>query len=122
MKTKLIFTVYLMVFISIVGSADLKISGVESELKVLREYNTRAYNASPEVMTAARKVFDTLALEGKSAVEIKQLLGPPADLWINGSEIAWVYIFHNGEAGVIRRIHFSKNENKVAKVETILTQ
>ena len=89
----------------------------DAELAILRQHDQKQYNASAEVMAAATRVFEKVEFVGKSESQIATLLGAPAEK--KGSE--WTYLYHNGEQGVMRRIHFD-TDKMCSRVESIMTQ
>jgi hypothetical protein len=86
------------------------------ELALLRAQDQTKYNATPEVMEAARRVFAEVRFVGESAAEARRLLGPP----VSDKGGRWLYTFHDGEQGVFRALII--DAGRVAGVEEILTQ
>lgn len=98
----------------------LRSPGLGKDLAALRAHDQAAFRASPQVLDAAQRVFAEVRLEGRASDDVVQLLGSPLEKGrIDGYE-TWIYSYHNGEAGVVRRLWFDRG--KVSEVELIPTQ
>jgi len=85
-------------------------------LKLLKKHD-QSTRATEDVLSAASKIFAEIKFVGLSKYEVKELIGKP--LKKDGNK--WLYSFHTGWIGVVRRFHFN-SDGKVEKVQIIPTQ
>ena len=86
-------------------------------IALLKSFDQKTYNASPQVMGAAERVLGATNFTGLTKEQVADFLGNPA----HDEGATCLYSFHNGEMGHMRRFHFDAS-NRVTKVETILTE
>jgi hypothetical protein len=95
---------------------------MREDLKILRQHDQHHFNASPDIMAAAKRVFDKIDFVGRTDEQVKGMLGEPFEITTRNQEKLWDYMFHNGEAGVYRRLVFAASGQEVKRVEQIMTE
>jgi hypothetical protein len=95
---------------------------MREDLKILGHHDQHHFNASPDVMTAAKRVFDKIDFVGRTDEQVKGMLGEPFEITTRNQEKLWDYMFHNGEAGVCRRLVFAASGHEVKRVEQLMTE
>ena len=92
-------------------------STLEREMATMRAHDQHVWNPTSEpAMEAARDVFDRIDFAGKTGAEVSDMIGAPYK--VDGD--VWTYMFHDGEQGVVRKLHFAGP--RVGRVEVVLTQ
>ena len=71
------------------------------------------------VVLAARRVFEASHLVGCSTDQIAALLAQPDEKRPAAAGVMWVYVIHDGEIGVIRRLHVK--DDRVTAIEAVPT-
>jgi hypothetical protein len=93
-----------------------------ADLALLRKHDQHRYNASPEIMAAARRIFSRMHFEGRSAAEVEAMLGRPAETFTRDHSLVYGYMYHNGEMGVHARLAFDAKTKRVSRFEVLPTQ
>lgn len=100
------------------ASADTP-TDLDADLVLMRAHDQRDWSPrAVPAMQAARRVFERVHLEGRKASEVVALIGEPMTKSDGGA--VWEYAFHDGEVGVIRRVHVVND--RVTQVDVLLTQ
>lgn len=101
------------------ASAPALDGSLEADLAIMRAHDQSQWGPPAEpAIESARRVFAAVHFEGMTTAEVVRLIEPP--MTKEEGDSVWTYAFHDGEAGVIRRLHIA--DGKVASVQTVMTQ